>query len=425
MNLIYLSYSLISQDQFYKIFNDNNVRIHEKSQRFIEKRFIQKGSNMVPFKEVLGRLSCDLSQERPLESPWVIRSSNQARRAGDNNDILSIASTYLKTSVLSSKSKRMNIDNIIEEHEIVMDRAKKIDDKLKEIGGDDVSAAKNEMIQKTIKQTPKPDIKPSVVENKKEIVPEKVKLEPRVSKEEATNQNLTIKDNSAEIDLLQKLLNNTDMLNQIIKLSQMMIDAKIDFRILEFVKRGINKEYDAETEHISVSAFHKYWKNLIKPEVGELDPMIEDKILHFVTTKDGDKVDKNKLITLIDFYQYYPVYVQRDRNFSKEMYFVMSSNTDGGYNWKEGIKKGDLDKLDANKELIYLLEYINDKLKEKYPKIANAFRLFDVDHKSEISKEEFSKGLKKLKIVMDENEIDLVFNYLDTNKDGILKYNQF
>ena len=347
------------------------------------------------------------------------------RGRSNGSEILSIASSYLKTSVLSANSKRLNIDDIIDEHSQIIDRVNKIDDKLREIGGDDISAAKEEMIKKAT-ENPPPFLPLEIIsENKQQKIPDKLKLIPPATKEETMNQNLAVKDNSAEINLLQTLMSNPDTLNEIIRLSQMMIESKIDFRVLEFVKRGINKEYEDSTDKISIAAFHKYWKNLIKQEVSEIDPMIEDKILHFVTTKEGEKVDKNKLFTLIDFYQYYPVYVQKDKNLSKEIYFVMSSNTDGGYNWKEGLKKNDLDKLDKNKELLYLLEYINDKLKEKYPKIAKAYRFFDVNHKSEITREEFSNGLQKLKIVMDERETDLVFHHLDTNHDGLLKYNEF
>ena len=371
------------------------------------------------------RLTCDLSKDRPLDEPWVVRSSTIARKSGSINDTLSVASSYLRTSVLSSKSKRMHIDNIISEHEQVMDRVKKIDDQLRREGADDEKSAKAELLQRVVQprsSTPPLEV---IKEAKDEGVPEKFKIKPTVTKEEAKNQNLTLKDTSAEIDVLQKLLNSPEMMNEVIKLSQMMFDSKIDFRVLEFLKRGINKEYEEATAFITVAAFHKYWRNLIRPEVGQLDPAIEDKVLHFVTTKDGEKVDKNKLFTLIDFYQYYPVYVQKDRNQSKEMYYVLSSNTDGGYNWSQGLKKKDLETLDKSKDFIYLLEYINDKIKEKHPKMAQAYRFFDVDHKSAISKEEFAVGLQKLKIVMEQSEIDKVFDYLDRNKNGKLTYNEF
>ena len=115
---------LIPSEMFYKVFSNHNVEIHEKSKNYIHKRFVKKGSDLIPFKEVLSRLTWDLSKERPLESPWIIRSSKMIRKIGDGNDLLSIASSYLQTSVLSANSKRLNIDKIIEEHSQIIDRVK-------------------------------------------------------------------------------------------------------------------------------------------------------------------------------------------------------------------------------------------------------------------------------------------------------------
>ena len=215
------------------------------------------------------------------------------------------------------------------------------------------------------------------------------------------------------------------MLDEVMKISKTLIDSKVDFRTFELIKRGINKEYDDSTLFITVNAFHKYWKNLIDSEIDHHDPTVEDKVLHFVTTIDGEKVDKMKLFTLIDFYQYFPIYIQKDKNFSKEMYYVLSSNTDGGYNWGGGLKQKDLEKLEQSKEVHYLLEYAHDKIKEKHSTMAQAYRFFDVDHKTAITKDEFSSGLRKLKIVIDDSEIDKVFDFLDKNKDGLLDYNEF
>lgn len=108
----------------------------------------------------------------------------------------------------------------------------------------------------------------------------------------------------------------------------MMLSAKIDFRILEWIKRGVNKEYEDSTLFIPLPIFRKYWRNLIKPEFSDLDPTIEEKIAKFITTTPDEQVDKNRLFTLIDFYQYYPVYVQRDRNMSQEMQHIMNPNNE-------------------------------------------------------------------------------------------------
>ena len=384
---------MISQEEFFKVFQDNNVEIDPKAKSFIEQKYMLKGSSMIPFKDVLSKLTWDLSKENPLDHPWIIRKSEKVKRSYVGNDAVSVASSYLFASVLSGKSKRINIDNIIDEEEQIIDRVKKIDDKLKQQGADDVKSNKNEMIQRVINS--KPSIPLAPIPESNETFNKKIPIKPTiVSKEEATNQNITIKHNSNEIDILQKLLSNTELLDEVLQISRMLIDSKIDWRTFELIKRGINKEYDDSTLFITVSVFHKYWKNLINPEVDHIDPTIEDKVLHFVTTSNGEKVDKSKLFSLIDFYQYFPFYIQKDKNASKEMYYVLSSNTKGTYDAKNGLNQNNLNKLEVDKELKNTLEYIHDKIKEKYPKMAQAYRFFDVDHKTAITKEEFQHGLK-------------------------------
>jgi Ca2+-binding EF-hand superfamily protein len=75
--------------------------------------------------------------------------------------------------------------------------------------------------------------------------------------------------------------------------------------------------------------------------------------------------------------------------------------------------------------VIFLLEYINDKIKEKFPKMAQAYRFFDAGHKSAINLQEFTTGLKNLKIVITDEETEKVFKFLDKNNDDLLTYNEF
>jgi len=55
-------------------------------------------------------INIDLSQENPFLSEWIIRKTHVSRDVSDGK---SIASSYMLSSVLSSKSKRFNIDGIL------------------------------------------------------------------------------------------------------------------------------------------------------------------------------------------------------------------------------------------------------------------------------------------------------------------------
>ena len=79
----------------------------------------------------------------------------------------------------------MNIDNIIDEEEQIIDRVKKIDDKLREQGADDVKSAKQEMIQRAVNAKPTTSLLP-IPESKEENFKEKLQIRPTViNKEEA------------------------------------------------------------------------------------------------------------------------------------------------------------------------------------------------------------------------------------------------
>lgn len=77
--------------------------------------------------------------------------SNLGKNGFDRDENLSIASSYFLTSVLSAKSKIMNIDNVIAEEEKVMDRVKQIDDILNRQSGNSEQDAKKDLIDRVTK----------------------------------------------------------------------------------------------------------------------------------------------------------------------------------------------------------------------------------------------------------------------------------
>ena len=44
------------------------------------------------------------------------------------------------------------------------------------------------------------------------------------------------------------------------------------------------------------------------------------------------------------------------------------------------------------------MDFIWDKIEERFPKLANAFRFFDLDNNGKINYKEFAFGLEKLRI---------------------------
>ena len=79
------------------------------------------------------------------------------------------------------------------------------------------------------------------------------------------------------------------------------------------------------------------------------------------------------------------------------------------------------DRMHLLKQMIF----ITRKLDEKYGSLAEAFKFFDIDRDGEVSRKEFSKTINKLKVKMEEQDIDMVFDYLDTDNDGNISFTEF
>ena len=64
-------------------------------------------------------------------------------------------------------------------------------------------------------------------------------------------------------------------------------------------------------------------------------------------------------------------------------------------------------------------------INQKFKKLADAFRFFDMDDNRTIDFIEFFSGLDKLRVKMSEQDAHNCFKYLNSKGDGEIDYNQF
>ena len=72
-----------------------------------------------------------------------------------------------------------------------------------------------------------------------------------------------------------------------------------------------------------------------------------------------------------------------------------------------------------------LMTLIAIKIEEKFSTMSKAFLFFDENQDMEITNPEFHHAIDKLRIKFTKADIDLVFNHLDVNKDGVISYKEF
>lgn len=60
-----------------------------------------------------------------------------------------------------------------------------------------------------------------------------------------------------------------------------------------------------------------------------------------------------------------------------------------------------------------LLTLISYKIDEKFQMMSKAFLFFDFNHDKAVSRQEFHKGIERMRVKLSTQDIDLVFDYLD------------
>lgn len=71
------------------------------------------------------------------------------------------------------------------------------------------------------------------------------------------------------------------------------------------------------------------------------------------------------------------------------------------------------------------MEFIWNKVEEKFHKVNLAFGYFDINHNSRVSLNEFTWTLERLRIKIPPQEVEKIFKHLDQDKNGFLDYNEF
>ncbi len=125
-------------------------------------------------------------------------------------------------------------------------------------------------------------------------------------------------------------------------------------------------------------------------------------------------IDKKQLMDLVDTYHYLPIKIKRDKNKSENLYFIMNSNKRGSPNNKEQLLS-DLKEKNDRMHLSKIMTLIGIKIEEKFNTFAKAFLFFDKNGDQMISKSEFIKGVEGLRVKLPRQDLDKVFDHMDTN----------
>lgn len=246
---------------------------------------------------------------------------------------------------------------------------------------------------------------------------------PRVSSESRDSSPHKAKDLQS---FLKTLFSNNEEIKEVVMLMKDLLDLSIDHRMLYIIREKLIKNCKEHNDTtVSVDDFRKEWRSLMDQEKHEQHPHMELKVLHTITDETGQVINMKKLANIVDVSEFYPLIVKKNKNFSEELYYVLSSGTTKDHT--QGLEQHISRKTKTIDELKseQICEFVWSKVEEKFDKLADAFRFFDIDNNTQLTKKEFRDGLERLKIKLSPADIELVFNYLDKNKNGWLSYREF
>jgi len=154
-----------------------------------------------------------------------------------------------------------------------------------------------------------------------------------------------------------------------------MHEKNIDFRALASFKNALFDSEDLEDNHLVPMS---EWYTLKEYEMGKTLDKVEALILKEVQI--GDKINLMKFCDIVDLFFYLPMMKNINKNDSKDVYFILSSNVYGGHTNETKDQGGSLKRI---------LDLLWIKIDERFKGMAEAYRYFDVNFNNRVSFNEF------------------------------------
>lgn len=201
---------------------------------------------------------------------------------------------------------------------------------------------------------------------------------------------------------------------QAVVLIKYLQDKGIDMRILNNIRIDFLSKIPSENSSMDSDDFVTLFRTISKIKDAEM----EEKLMNFCEDKRNNTVKYTKYSEFVDFYQYLPLHIKKDRNLSQELYYVLTSNKFSNAG----------EKIETDQEQMGLkqsLDFLWMKIEERFNKVAQAFRFFDINNNGVLSLKEFEIGVHKLSTRFTRDQIRKMFNYIDTNNDNCIQYVEF
>ena len=201
---------------------------------------------------------------------------------------------------------------------------------------------------------------------------------------------------------------------QAVNLIKYLLEQGLDNRIMNNIRIDFLSKIQSEYGYLKIDDFLKMFRTISKLNNSEM----EEKVVDFCKDSKTNVIKYSKFSEFVDFYQYLPMHIKKDRNLSKELYYILTSNKFSNHGEKYQTEQDQMGLKES-------LDFLWLKIEERFHKVANAFRFFDINNNSTIQIKEFEIGVHKLSTRFSREIIKKMFDYIDTDNDGNIKYIEF
>lgn len=147
---------------------------------------------------------------------------------------------------------------------------------------------------------------------------------------------------------------------------------------------------------------------------------IIDKIISYLKLTGESSATYDRVNTMVEFLQCYPILVKKNKNASPGMCQMFPLDNQNP-NQKPEPSKRELDQTHIEK----LIEFTWAKIRHHYQNTSHAFRFFDSGSKQRIKKQDFFEGLDKLYIRLSIDDKNKLWKFLDVNGKGRINFTDF
>ncbi|TNV73715.1 hypothetical protein FGO68_gene1155 [Halteria grandinella] len=420
----------IKDDLFFQLLQLHGINLSPEAKSVITSSF--KKGDKVKYSDAMPVICIDFeTSEAQQEHKWTIRKDAESKK----NDTHSMRSTYSRAkSQGNAGAKLINFDQLSRiaeiNHQLETDKAAKpVEQKQQEPA--QVSAA-----QKAIPTQQRKSLieYPSYLNQDEKQYSSYVegaspkRLHTGSEQKENGKVRLAMSYKTKELPSYLKtlLVDKQENTQELIQTITALFMKQVDPRQLALLKIAFVKNDKEGLGKMNFSQFKKVFQTIMKQTHSDSQEVFEilcGYVLNGLTDHsdlESSTVNYERLNLLIEAFQFYPLIVKRDKNISNSIHQVLNSQKpDPSQTDEIHIRDRGLDHLHSLLELIWI------KIQERYLAVAQAFRFFDVQNSGKISKSDFIFGLEQLKVKLSSNDLQLVFDYLDKNRDGFVSYSEF